>query len=467
MVYQDALGTIFSIAITFIKYMKNAKYLLMAILAMCVSSAVAQVSFEGNTKPVYVEGKSSNTGSMAVYVLYSAQGVSMNYTASTDPDNVSWQEIVINDLGERVYNDIDVDHNGNVTSLNPVRADRGYIIKEGESQTTYLWVIDYSKYRLHLNNAEADQDASDCGTAILHIDGSGPEIKYDGNKTLDREIKITYNTLEWDSENSTWNEQQVVEEERFLKNTIAVPAPYCDTQFTISGDKFLEFWNEKKSKTTGTFQTKAINVEIVTTQEERENDNEQNIQGAGLGGSAPVTITFKAYCTDAVSYKEWQVSSFPEFNDLLMNFSQDEVEYTFTDAGTTYWRFYAANSDGSCEYYSEPFAVNIGESILMCPNFFSPGTTEGDNDIWKVSYKSIVEFHCWIYNRWGNLIKEFTDPSDGWDGTYRGKLVSTGVYFYVIKAKGSDGKDYKLSGDINILRYERRDINSPLDDPGQ
>ena len=36
--------------------MKNAKYLLMAILAMGVSSAMAQVSFEGNEKPVYVEG---------------------------------------------------------------------------------------------------------------------------------------------------------------------------------------------------------------------------------------------------------------------------------------------------------------------------------------------------------------------------------------------------------------------------
>ena len=37
-----------------------------------------------------------------------------------------------------------------------------------------------------------------------------------------------------------------------------------------------------------------------------------------------------------------------------MNFAQDEVEYTFEDAGTTYWRFYYANSDGSCEdYYSD------------------------------------------------------------------------------------------------------------------
>jgi len=112
--------------------MKNAKYLLMAILAMGVSSAMAQVSFEGNEKPVYVEGKSSNTGDMAVYVLYSAQGVSMLYTASIDPDNVSWQEIVINDLGERVYNDIEVAHNGNVTSLAQVKTDQGYIIKEGD-----------------------------------------------------------------------------------------------------------------------------------------------------------------------------------------------------------------------------------------------------------------------------------------------------------------------------------------------
>jgi hypothetical protein len=36
--------------------------------------------------------------------------------------------------------------------------------------------------------------------------------------------------------------------------------------------------------------------------------------------------------------------------------------------------------------------------------------------------------------------------------------VGTGVYFYVIRAKGSDGKEYKLSGDINILHYQRRDI---------
>ncbi len=49
----------------------------------------------------------------------------------------------------------------------------------------------------------------------------------------------------------------------------------------------------------------------------------------------------------------------------------------------------------------------------------------------------------------------FTNPAEGWDGRYKGKTVPTGVYFYVIKATGADGKEYKLSGDINILHKGR------------
>ena len=89
-----------------------------------------------------------------------------------------------------------------------------------------------------------------------------------------------------------------------------------------------------------------------------------------------------------------------------------------------------------------------------CPNAFSPNG-DGRNDEWKVSYQSIVSFECHIFNRWGQKMCSFTNPADGWDGKYKGKTVPTGVYFYVIKAKGADGKDYKLSGDINILQKGR------------
>ena len=48
-----------------------------------------------------------------------------------------------------------------------------------------------------------------------------------------------------------------------------------------------------------------------------------------------------------------------------------------------------------------------------------------------------------------------SDPSQGWDGKYNGKAVPTGAYYYVIKAKGADGKAYDLSGDINIVNYKQ------------
>ena len=95
----------------------------------------------------------------------------------------------------------------------------------------------------------------------------------------------------------------------------------------------------------------------------------------------------------------------------------------------------------------------IGESRLEIPNAFSPGASPGVNDEWKVSYKSLVEFECHIFNRWGVKMCSFTDPALGWDGKYGCKLVPAGTYYYVIKARGSDGVEYKKSGDINIINY--------------
>jgi gliding motility-associated-like protein len=197
-----------------------------------------------------------------------------------------------------------------------------------------------------------------------------------------------------------------------------------------------------------------VDVHTTAVQDERNNDNEMKNEGGQYGGSAPVTILFTSNCTNAVIHKEWQMSYDSEFTNLVLRLNQDEVEQTFEEAGTFYWRFVGSNADGSCEAISETYTVNIGVSELHCPNVFTPGTSEGSNDVWMVSYKSIVEFHCWIFNTWGNKIIELTDPSQGWDGTYGGKLVKPGVYYYVIQAKGSDGKVYKLSGDINIIRYK-------------
>ncbi|MDE6018943.1 MAG: gliding motility-associated C-terminal domain-containing protein, partial [Muribaculaceae bacterium] len=56
-------------------------------------------------------------------------------------------------------------------------------------------------------------------------------------------------------------------------------------------------------------------------------------------------------------------------------------------------------------------------------------------------------------NRQGHQICHLTSPEQGWDGKVNGKPVDSGVFFYVIEATGTDGKKYKMSGDINIVKF--------------
>ena len=70
----------------------------------------------------------------------------------------------------------------------------------------------------------------------------------------------------------------------------------------------------------------------------------------------------------------------------------------------------------------------------------------------KPTYQSIVEFHAAIFNRWGQKLFEWTDPSKGWDGTFNGKDVKDGVYYVHVQAKGADGVKYNIKKDVNLLR---------------
>ena len=113
------------------------------------------------------------------------------------------------------------------------------------------------------------------------------------------------------------------------------------------------------------------------------------------------------------------------------------------------------------ELDSAVIKVTISESRLVMPNAFSPNDDQR-NDIYGAKgvndpnssehYKSIVEFHGYIFNRWGQKLFEWTDVSKGWDGKHNGTPVKDGVYYVLVKAKGADGRVYNIKKDINLLR---------------
>ncbi len=430
--------------------------LVVVALAGC-AGARAQVSFGGNQQPVCEETPARSTGLDKIYVLNGVDGVSMSYTATSNQP-VTW--LAYGEQGGGYAQEIGgIVADGQVTTLPQVVAGQGYIIEEGTTRT-YVWVTDYSKSALALDGVDAEA-WSDCGTVTLNLSGTGDDMPYYSitgvRHTLDREITIDYYTLQWDSDNTQWVQTTVTSQQESFKNTVVLAAPLCNTSFLVTGDKYLAYWGQEQSVESGNWVTGAVDAQTIVRQELRENDNEKgaSTDESDLGGSAPVTITFTAYPTDAVVNREWQMATDGEFEDIELRLAGDETVQTITEAGSTYWRYVASNERGECEYVSDTYTVNVGESELVCPNVFSPGSTEGVNDVWKVSYKSIVEFDCHIFNTWGIEVAHLTQPSDGWDGTYKGHLVDPGVYYYVLTATGSDGVKYKKSGDINILRYKR------------
>ena len=432
----------------------------LAAMLMAWIGVNAQVAFTGDeSHKVFEEVPAKNTGLDMVYVLYDSQQNRMQYTAGSSNATVKWYKFGATG-GAYAEEITSIERNGNVSVLKSVIPNSGYIIEENTNRK-YVWVVNYADYRLRVNSIEAVNDG-DCSSATLNVQGEGDAIVYysinGARKVLDRKLKLIYNNLVWNETDLMWNSETQEEELQELKSTISLPAPYCNTTFTLTGDRFLEYWGEGISVTSDEYQTQAVTVTTRAEQEQKEADNQV---GGGdettLGGSAPAVITFSAYYTDAVATKEWQMSHDAEFEEIADRRNEDEITVTFEEAGTTFWRFVCSNATGECSAYSDVYQVNIGESMLKCPNAFSPGVTEGVNDEWKVSYKSIVKFKCWIFNTWGVQLCELNDPSQGWDGKYKGKIVKPGVYYYVIDAEGSEGKKYKLKGDINVvgLRKER------------
>lgn len=434
------------------------KHFVIIVLAMLssVASVAASLSFSGNSLPVWSEKGSATSGLEEIYVVEKTDGVSASITL---PSPTSTATVAIWGNQGAAYavpaDDSDISRNGSSLTINRIKGDTGYTITI-DDRPVYFWIVDYSAhvYEPHSITPSAEQD---CGRAFLDFSGNAAPITYHAinarSLTLSRELELSYTTLQFDENAFAYISAESTATFESIGSTINITAPLCDTYFTLSGDRFLRFWNRETETTSPLFTTTSVDTRAKAVQDGEKPDNQLNVDTDGLGGSAPFDITFSAVVTDAAIFHEWQFANDAEFEDITIRNPELTITRTFQEMGTTYARFVTANSDGTCSAESEVFKVFVGESFLRCPNAFSPGSSEGSNDEWRVSYKSIVSFECYIFNRWGVKVAEFHDPARGWDGRYNGKLAPAGVYYYVIKAVGSDNKKYNLSGDINIVRY--------------
>ncbi len=133
-----------------------------------------------------------------------------------------------------------------------------------------------------------------------------------------------------------------------------------------------------------------------------------------------------------------------------------------TPAGQTVYTVRVESGPG-CADEDNINIVGIKDHPIYIPSGFSPGNKDGNNDFFNVYgnpdvVREVKSFL--IFNRWGEAMFEnfnfpvttdaSLDATNGWDGTFRGKPLNSGVYVYMVEVEFFDGLVEIFKGDITI-----------------
>ena len=115
--------------------------------------------------------------------------------------------------------------------------------------------------------------------------------------------------------------------------------------------------------------------------------------------------------------------------------------------------YYVFTISNSCETMID--SVYIAEKVcdIEMPNVFSPNG-DGINDLYHIKGDDEIfkEFHIVIVNRWGNIVKQYEDPTGTWDGTdASGNYVNAGVYFYKVDSVTLQDEVLVKEGFIHVV----------------
>ena len=164
---------------------------------------------------------------------------------------------------------------------------------------------------------------------------------------------------------------------------------------------------------------------------------------------------------DATRYNLYFAAFEGDSLELLATFDSDlDTSFIHADRGSIAGCYYVTAID-SIGYDNESEPSNIAcidncEGYYELPNIFTPDGS-GVNDLYHplLPYKFVDSIDLKIFNRWGDLMFETTDPDINWDGfNIDNKKCNDGIYFYsvtVYEIKLSGLVPRSFQGNITII----------------
>lgn len=162
-------------------------------------------------------------------------------------------------------------------------------------------------------------------------------------------------------------------------------------------------------------------------------------------GFAPQTVNFTNLSSSSATVFTW---SFGDGNTSTTTSPSN----TYSVAGT--YTVMLIASSGLCS--DSAFAVIVIEDgfTLEIPNVFTPNG-DNTNDVFTIKSTGVKEIQLQIFNRWGQLMYDFTGAKAAWDGiTNNGEKATDGTYFYFVIATGFDStkEPVKKNGSLGLFR---------------
>lgn len=156
------------------------------------------------------------------------------------------------------------------------------------------------------------------------------------------------------------------------------------------------------------------------------------------------SITLTSGAEEPYTVLAWKPESYFSDQAALSQAAAIDTEITFIVVGASQY---------GCLDSADVRIGMVGN--MYVPSAFSPNG-DGLNDVFRPvlwGQKGRI-LHFMVFNRWGACLYHYQDNSEefGWDGTYMGKKVDLGVYFYKIEAQLSNNKKFTQQGDVTVVR---------------
>jgi len=136
-----------------------------------------------------------------------------------------------------------------------------------------------------------------------------------------------------------------------------------------------------------------------------------------------------------------------------MYFEPGDYQYPVNISDTFLITLYAITTEGCADTAYQLIFFN-NDPFYYVPNTFIPND-DNRNDIWTPVFsnlENVKKYNIQVYDRWGELIFESSDPTQAWDGTYDGKKCQDGTYIWTLQFTWYDKRIYDARGHVNLLR---------------